>query len=122
MLGKTHLVGNFLLVLDWKVDEMIVLCADENGNGRLVEASSLSVPLLDAVESTLASQIKHEENGHGVVADQRQHIDKLALTAQIPDGKSNLRVADGNRLFHKVDSKRLDIVLVPAAFDILDHE
>lgn len=122
-LGKTsRLIGNFLLILDWKIDKVVVLCADQNGNCRLVETATLSIPLLDAVESALAREVKHEEDGDGIIANQREHIDKLALTAKVPDGKGNFGVADRNGLFHKVDAERLDVVLVPAALDVLDHE
>lgn len=117
-----YLIGNLLLVLNGKVDKMVVLCADEDGNGRLVEASALAVPLLDAVEGALSRQVKHEEDGDGVVANEGQHVDKLALAAQVPDGKGDFRVANGYRLFHEIDAQRLDIVFVPAALDVLDHE
>lgn len=46
----------------------------------LVEASCLSVPLLDTVESRLAREIEHEQDRNCVIADQRQHVDKLPLT------------------------------------------
>lgn len=122
ILGPTHLVGNFLLILDGKVDKMIVFRADENRDGRLVEASALSVPFLDAVEGALSRQVKHEENGDGVVADQRQHIDKLSLAAQIPNRKGDFGIADRNGLLHKVDTQCLNVVFIPAAFDVFDHE
>lgn len=108
--------------MDGKVDKVVVLGADQDGDSRLVESAPLAIPLLDAVESALARQVKHEEDGDGVVAHQRQHVDKLALAAQVPDGKGDFGVADGNGLLHKVDAQRLDVVLVPAALDVLDHE
>jgi hypothetical protein len=46
---------------------------------HLVEPARLSIPLLDRVECRLARKIEHEEDGNGVVADQGQHVDKLAL-------------------------------------------
>ena len=101
---------------------MVVLCADEDGDGRLVEAAALAVPLLDAVESALARQVEHEEDGDGVVADEWQHVDKLALAAEVPYGERDFCIADRDGLLHKVDAERLDIVLVPAALDVLDHE
>lgn len=101
---------------------MVVLGADQDGDGRLVESAPLAIPLLDAVERALARQVKHEEDGDGVVTHQRQHVDKLALATQVPDGKGDFSVSDGNGLLHKVDAQRLDVVLVPAALDVLDHE
>jgi hypothetical protein len=100
----TYLIRNLLLLFAWKVDKVVVLCADEEGNGRLVEAAPLAIPLLDGVEGALARQIKHEEDGDGVVADEGQHVDKLALAAEIPDGEGDFGVADGDCLFHKVDT------------------
>ena len=44
--------------------------ADENRDGSLVEAATLTVPLLDAVQGTLASQVKHEKNRYSIVADE----------------------------------------------------
>jgi hypothetical protein len=82
---KTNLAGNLLLLVDWEVDKRIVLGADQEGDGRLVEATPLAIPLLDAVQRALARQVEHEEDGNRVVADQRQHVDELALPAQVPD-------------------------------------
>lgn len=118
----TYLVRNLLLIFARKVDKVVVLGADQDGNGRLVEAPTLAVPLLDAVERALACQVKHEQDGHGVVAHQRQHVDKLALATQIPNAEGDLCVANTDSLLHKVDAQRLDVVLVPAALDVLDHE
>lgn len=83
---------------------MVVLCADEEGDGGLVEASPLPVPLLDGVEGALAGQVEHEEDGDGVVADERQHVDKLALASEVPDGEGDFCVSDGDCLFHEVDA------------------
>lgn len=121
-LQTTYLIGNLLLVLDWKVDKVVVLCADQDGNCRLVESAALAIPLLDAVERALARQVKHEEDSDCVIAHQRQHVDKLALAAQVPDGKGDFGVADGNGLFHEIDTQRLDVVLVPASLHVFDHE
>ena len=101
---------------------MVVLGANKNGNRRLIEPPALPVPLLDAVERALAGKVKHEENGDGIVAHEGQHVDEFALAAQVPDGKGNFRVANGNGLFHEIDTECLDVVLVPAALDVLDHE
>lgn len=41
----------------------------EIGNvNHLVETSRLTIPFLDAVQGRLARQIKHEEDGDGIVA------------------------------------------------------
>lgn len=101
---------------------MIVLCAYEDGNGRLVESSPLAIPLLDAVQRALAGQVEHEQDGHGIVTHERQHIDELALAAKIPDAEGDLGIADADGLFHEVDAQSLDVVFVPAAFDVLDHQ
>ena len=100
---------------------MVVLCADQDRNSRLVEATTLAVPLLDAVQSTFPRQVEHEQDGDSIVADERQHIHELALSAQIPDAEGNLRVPDADCLLHEVDAQGLDVVLVPAALDIFDH-
>jgi hypothetical protein len=44
-----YLVGDLFLLLSWKVDKVIVLCANQERDGSLVEAASLPVPLLDGV-------------------------------------------------------------------------
>ncbi len=82
---------------------MVVFGANEKRNGRLVEAAPLPVPLLDRVQRALARQVEHEEDGHGVVAHERQHVDELALAAQVPYGKRDFRVADRDGLLHKID-------------------
>lgn len=101
---------------------MIILGAHQDGNCRLIKASPLPVPLLDTVEGAFPRQVKHEQDSHGVVAHQGQHVDKLALTTQIPNGKGDFGISDGNGLFHEVDAQSLNIVFVPAALDIFDHE
>jgi hypothetical protein len=93
---------DLLLLFSWEVDEVVVLCANEEGNGSLVEASSLPVPLFDAVEGRLSCQVEHEENGNGVIADQGKHVDELPLATQIPDGEGDFGVADANCLLHEV--------------------
>lgn len=49
---------------------MVVLGTDEEWDGGLVEAAALTIPLLDAIEGTLAGQVEHKEDGDGVVTDQ----------------------------------------------------
>lgn len=48
---------------------MIILCANQERNGCLVETSPLAVPFFDGIESALSGQVKHEQYGNGVVAD-----------------------------------------------------
>jgi hypothetical protein len=64
-----HLIRDFLLFLPRKVDKVVVLCADQERDGSLIETSSLAVPLFDRVERALAREVKHEEDGDGVIAD-----------------------------------------------------
>lgn len=79
------LVRDFLLLFLGEVDKVVVLCADEEGDGGLVEAAALPVPLLDAVERAFARKVKHEEDRDRVVANEREHVDELALPAEVPD-------------------------------------
>lgn len=116
------LVRNFLLVFPWKVDEMVVLGTNQYRNGCLVKPPSLAIPLLDAVECALSRQVEHEEDSNSIVANQRQHVDELALAAKIPNAECDFRVADADGLLHKVDTKGLDIVLIPAALDVFNHQ
>lgn len=139
-----YLKADFFLLFSGKVDKVIVLGADEEGDGSLVETSALSVPFLDGVESALTREIEHEENGDGVVADKGEHVDKFALSTQVPDGEGDFGVPDGDCFLHEVDAyllhqhrpavkeprslginrfhtQSLDVVLVPAALYILDH-
>jgi len=83
---------------------VVVLCTDKNWDCCLVEPSPLSIPLLDAIQCTLAGEIKHEEDGNCVVAHERQHVDKLSLATEIPDRKGDFRVTDGDCLFHEIDT------------------
>ena len=83
---------------------MIVFGADQKRDGGLVEASALAIPLLDAVQRALPRQIEHEEDGHCVIADERQHVDELSLSTKIPNRECDLCVADGDGLFHKIDA------------------
>ena len=48
---------------------MVILGANQERNGCLIETSTLAVPFLDRIESALSGQVKHEEYGNGVVAD-----------------------------------------------------
>jgi hypothetical protein len=56
----TYLIRNLFLLLAWKIDEVVILCANQERDGGLVEASPLTVPFLNGVERALASQIEHE--------------------------------------------------------------
>ena len=60
--------GDFFLLLSGEIDEVVVFSPHQEWDGGLVEASPLSVPFFDAVESGLAGQVEHEENGYGIVA------------------------------------------------------
>lgn len=117
-----HLVGNLFLVLEWKVDKVVKLGTHKDGNGRFVETSALAIPLLDAVQRTLAGQVEHEENGHSIVTHKGQHVDEFTLTTQIPNGKGDFSIPDRNCLLHKVDTQCLDVIFVPASLNVFDHE
>lgn len=78
------LIADLLLIFSREVNEVIVFRADQERDGRLVEASSLSIPFFDTVECGFAGQVEHEEDGDGVVADEWKHVDEFALTAEIP--------------------------------------
>lgn len=98
------LLADLLLLFAREIDEMVVLCANEERDGGLVEAAALSVPLFDAVEGGFAGQVEHEEDGDGVVANEGEHVDEFALPAQVPDAEGDFGVADGDCLFHEVDA------------------
>ena len=88
------LQADLLLLLAREIDEMVVLGADEEGDGGFVEAPALAVPLFDAVEGGLAREVEHEEDGDGVVADEGEHVDEFSLPAQVPDAEGDFGVAD----------------------------
>lgn len=94
-LGKAFgLERDFFLVLAREVDEMVVLGTNKERNGCFVETPALAIPFLDGVQSAFAGEIKHKEDRNGVIADEWQHIDELALATKIPDGECDLRVAN----------------------------
>lgn len=64
-----YLITDFFLVFSGKVDEVVVLCANQEWNCSLVKATALPVPFLDAVECRLSCKVKHEEDSNCVVAD-----------------------------------------------------
>lgn len=63
------LIADLLLILLGKVDKVIIFCPDQEWDRRLIEAAALSVPLFNAIQRRLSSQIKHKEDCDGVVAD-----------------------------------------------------
>lgn len=83
---------------------MIILRSHQKRNRRLVETPSLAIPLLDGIEGALAGEVEHEEDGDGVVADEREHVYEFALAAEVPDGEGDFGVADGDCFFHEVDA------------------
>lgn len=118
----TDLIRDLLLVFSRKIDKVVIFGADQERDGSFIESPALSVPLLNAVEGALPREVEHEENGHGVVAHQGQHIHKLPLAAKVPDGEGDLGIADGDGLLHEVDTQSLDVVFIPTALDVLDHQ
>lgn len=67
----SYLIGYLFLVFPWEIDEMIVFRTHQEGNGGLIEPSSLSVPFFDRVQGALPRQVEHEQNSYCIVADQR---------------------------------------------------
>lgn len=99
-----YLGADLFLILFGKADKMIVLGANQERDSSLVEASPLPIPLLDAVECALPCQIEHEQDGNGIIAHEWQHVDKLSLTSEIPDGEGDFCVSDRDGLFHEIDT------------------
>lgn len=89
-----YLIGYLLLFLPREIDKVVVLCPHQKGDCRFVETAPLTVPLLDGVQRAFAGEVEHEENGNGIVADERQHVDELALASQIPYRECDLCVPD----------------------------
>ena len=81
---------------------MIIFSANKEWDRRLVKPSPLPIPLFNAVKSTLPSQIEHEQDGHRVIADEGEHVDKFSLTSEIPDREGDFRVSNGYSFLHKV--------------------
>lgn len=61
-----------------------VYCERLSSSSYLIESPRLSIPLLDAVERRLPSQIKHEQYRDSVIRDERKHGHEFSLTAQVP--------------------------------------
>lgn len=99
-----HLIGYLLLLLSGKVDEVVVFGANQKRNSSFVESSPLPVPFFNRIECALSCQIEHEQYGNSIVAHQWQHVDKLPLTAKIPDRESYLGVSDRDSLLHEIDT------------------
>jgi hypothetical protein len=102
VLQEKDLGADLFLIFSGKVDKVVIFSANKEWNGCLVEASSLSIPLFDAIKGALPSQIEHEQDGHGIIADEGQHVDKFSLTSKIPDREGDFCVADRYRLLHEV--------------------
>ena len=83
---------------------MIVFCADQEWNSSLIEATSLSVPFLDAVKRTLACEVEHEKDSNSVIAYEREHVDEFALSAKIPDAERDLSIANRDGFLHEIDA------------------
>lgn len=92
-IARTHLVAYLFLVLSGKVDKVIIFCSNQEWNGSLVEASTLSVPLFYAVQRRLSGEIEHEKDCNSVIADKWEHVDEFSLTAEIPDREGDFGVA-----------------------------
>jgi hypothetical protein len=82
--GLAHLSADLFLIFSWEIDKMVIFGSDQERDSRLVEASTLSIPFLDTVERGFACQVEHEKDCYGIVANERKHVDELALTSQVP--------------------------------------
>ena len=76
-----RLQRDLFLLLPGEVDEVIVFCTNQERNGSLIEAATLSIPFFDTVQGRLASEVEHEEDRYCVVADEGEHVDEFALPA-----------------------------------------
>ena len=116
--GIPYLCADLLLILSGEVDEMIIFGANQERNGGFVEASSLPIPLFDAVECTLPCEIEHEENCNSIIADQRKHVDKFSLATQIPDGECDFSIADRYGLLHEIDPLVSSAIITTLVLDV----
>ena len=80
----SNLCADLFLILNWEGHKLIIFRTDQKGYRGLVEASALPIPFLNAIQGALASQVEHEQDRNGVVADKGEHVDEFALTTQIP--------------------------------------
>jgi hypothetical protein len=87
---------------------MVIFGAHQKWNGSLVKPPTLAIPLLDRVQGAFPCEIEHEEYCHSIVADKGEHVDEFALAAEVPYGKGNFCITDGDCLFHEVDTYRKD--------------
>jgi len=93
---------DLFLLFSGEVNKVVVFGTDKEWDSGLVESATLPVPLLDRIKGTFARKVEHEEYGDGIIADQGQHVDELALASQIPDGECDFGVPDTDCLLHKV--------------------
>jgi hypothetical protein len=64
----------------------------------------LAIPLLNGVKSTLSGEVKHEQDGNGIVTDKWEHVNELPLSSQVPNRKCNLSIANGDSLLHEINA------------------
>ena len=106
----SSLIAYLLLIFLGKIHKVVILRPNEEGNGSLVETTTLSVPFFDAVKCRLASQVEHEKNGDGVIAHKGKHVHELALPAEIPYRKGNFGVTNRDGLLHEIDACALVLI------------
>jgi hypothetical protein len=82
--GLTYLSADFFLVFSREIDKMVIFGSNQEWYSGLVKAPSLSIPFFDAVERGLSCQVEHKKDRHGIVANERKHVDELALSTQVP--------------------------------------
>jgi hypothetical protein len=64
----------------------------------------LAIPFFDRIESRFPGEIEHEEQGHGVIADEGQHVHKLSLATEIPYRERYCRPPHRDGLFHEINA------------------
>lgn len=74
-----RLLSNVLLLFLGELLERIELGANHEGHSSLVQAASLTVPLLHGSQGNLTRQIEHEQDSSSLIAYQGQHVHELAL-------------------------------------------
>jgi len=92
-LGKTDgLFRNVLFLFLLHGGEVVELGANQERECGLIQQPCLLVPVLHGRQRALARKIKHEEQSHGVVANERQHVEVLLLASQVPDTEGDIGV------------------------------
>lgn len=81
---------------------MVVLGADKKRDGSFIEASTLTIPLFDAVECRFSGKVEHEQDCNSIIANKWQHVHEFPLPTKIPNGEGDLSIPYGNGLLHEI--------------------